>query len=66
MCSSDLYRQEFMALAQSLPEGTLVLPGVVPDADLPALYRLADAFIFPSVQEGWGLVVLEADRKSVV
>ena len=54
------YRQEFMALAQSLPEGTLVLPGVVPDADLPALYRLADAFIFPSVQEGWGLVVLEA------
>ena len=54
------YRQEFMALAQPLPEGALVLPGVVPDADLPALYRLADAFIFPSVQEGWALVVLEA------
>ena len=54
------YRQQFMALAQPLPEGALVLPGVVPDADLPALYRLADAFVFPSVQEGWGLVVLEA------
>ncbi|MGB3295585.1 MAG: glycosyltransferase, partial [Phormidesmis sp.] len=23
-------------------------------------YRLADAFVFPSVKEGWGLVVLEA------
>ncbi|MEL6763809.1 MAG: MSMEG_0565 family glycosyltransferase, partial [Cyanobacteria bacterium J06607_6] len=59
------YREEFMALAQSLPEGALVLPGVVPDADLPALYRLADAFIFPSVQEGWGLVVLEAIASGV-
>lgn len=55
------YRQEFMELveAYNLADG-LVLPGVVPDVDLPALYRLADAFVFPSVQEGWGLVVLEA------
>ncbi|WP_036052101.1 MSMEG_0565 family glycosyltransferase [Leptolyngbya sp. Heron Island J] len=55
------YRHEFMELveAYSLADG-LVLPGVVPDADLPALYRLADVFVFPSVQEGWGLVVLEA------
>ena len=55
------YRQGFMELvdAYSLRD-SLVLPGVVPDADLPALYRLADVFVFPSVQEGWGLVVLEA------
>ncbi|MEM9091305.1 MAG: MSMEG_0565 family glycosyltransferase [Cyanobacteria bacterium P01_F01_bin.53] len=55
------YRREFMALAamEGL-EDALVLSGVVPDEDLPVLYRLADAFVFPSVQEGWGLVVLEA------
>ena len=39
---------------------SLILPGVIPDAELPVLYRCADAFIFPSVKEGWGLVLLEA------
>jgi glycosyltransferase-like protein len=34
--------------------------GPVADADMPALYRLADALVFPSVKEGFGLVVLEA------
>jgi len=38
----------------------LLLPGVIADAVLPALYRLADAFVFPSIKEGWGLVVMEA------
>lgn len=39
---------------------SVILPGVIPEADLPALYRCADGFCFPSVKEGWGLVVLEA------
>jgi len=43
----------------------VVLPGVVSEADLPALYRLADSFVFPSLQEGWGLVVLEAMASGV-
>ena len=55
------YRQAFMAQAQAYNlEDALVLPGVVPDEMMPALYRLADGFVFPSVKEGWGLVVLEA------
>ncbi|MGB5914828.1 MAG: MSMEG_0565 family glycosyltransferase [Phormidesmis sp.] len=55
------YRADFMAIAAAENMlSALILPGVVPDADLPDLYRLADAFVFPSVQEGWGLVVLEA------
>ncbi len=55
------YREAFMAIVQaSVLEDALVLPGVVPDEWLSALYRLADAFVFPSVKEGWGLVVLEA------
>lgn len=34
--------------------------GFVPDADLPALYNLADLFAYPSHYEGFGLPVLEA------
>lgn len=34
--------------------------GYVPDDDLPALYRGATLFAFPSLQEGFGLPVLEA------
>jgi glycosyltransferase-like protein/uncharacterized repeat protein (TIGR04042 family) len=55
------YRDEFLARvkAYGLTESILLL-GVLPDQDLPVLYRLANAFVFPSVKEGWGLVVLEA------
>lgn len=57
------YRDQFFATAKALdlqigPD--LVLLGVIPSADLPSLYRCADAFCFPSSREGWGLVVLEA------
>ncbi|MGD0484369.1 MAG: glycosyltransferase family 1 protein [Gemmatimonadales bacterium] len=34
--------------------------GVLPDAALARLYREADAFVFPSLYEGFGLPVLEA------
>ncbi len=36
------------------------LPGYVEDEDLPALYSLADLFVFPSLYEGFGLPPLEA------
>jgi glycosyltransferase involved in cell wall biosynthesis len=36
--------------------------GFVPDDDLPALYSGADALIYPSLLEGFGLPVLEAMR----
>lgn len=38
----------------------LTVLGTVPDAEMPGWYRAADAFVFPSVKEGFGLVVLEA------
>jgi glycosyltransferase involved in cell wall biosynthesis len=34
--------------------------GFVPDADLPALYRSASVFVYPSLYEGFGLPPLEA------
>ena len=32
----------------------------VPDADLPALYAQAEAFVYPSVYEGFGIPIIEA------
>lgn len=39
--------------------------GTVADEDMPSLYRLASALVFPSVKEGFGLVVLEAMASGV-
>jgi glycosyltransferase-like protein len=38
----------------------VVLAGAIDQADMPALYRLADVLVFPSVKEGFGLVAVEA------
>ena len=44
-----------------LEEGRdILMLGTVSEADLGGWYRAADAFAFPSVKEGFGLVVLEA------
>ena len=57
------YREEFFALAESTGVQigkSLILPGMIPESQLPVLYRVSNAFVFPSIKEGWGLVVLEA------
>jgi glycosyltransferase-like protein len=40
--------------------GPVIETGPVPQADMPALYRIADVLAFPSLKEGFGLCVLEA------
>ena len=40
--------------------GAVRFLGYVPDEDLPDLYRLADLFVMPSTEEGFGIVYLEA------
>jgi glycosyltransferase-like protein len=56
------YRKQFDTLlaASGLLDRAVIRLGPVPDAEMPSLYRLADALVFPSVKEGFGLVVLEA------
>jgi glycosyltransferase involved in cell wall biosynthesis len=44
---------------EQLPDATRLL-GYVDDADLPALYSGAKAFVYPSLYEGFGLPPLEA------
>ncbi len=53
--------EEVLALPQRLGVGQRVrFTGFVEDADLPALYTLAEVLAFPSWYEGFGLPVLEA------
>lgn len=49
----------------SSPNESVVVTGYVPDEDLPALYSGASAFLFPSLDEGFGLPVLEAMKSGV-
>lgn len=58
------YRQAFDEAVRSsglsAALGSLILLGKVDDADVPALFRCASVLVFPSLREGFGLVVLEA------
>lgn len=47
-------------LTSLLDQGRVILTGYVEDADLPALYSGAQAFIYPSLFEGFGIPPLEA------
>lgn len=38
----------------------VILPGFIPDCDMPAIYNLAGCFVFPSLYEGFGIPVPEA------
>ena len=42
--------------------GRVLMLNDVPDEDLPALYRMADAFVYPSRYEGFGIPIIEAIR----
>jgi glycosyltransferase involved in cell wall biosynthesis len=55
-----LYDDFFVALERSPARDAVIFPGYVPDEDLPAIYTGAQALVFPSLYEGFGLPVLEA------
>ena len=45
--------------------GEIVMTGALPAADLDAVFRAADAFVYPSLYEGFGLPVLEAMTRGI-
>ena len=55
-----LYEEIFATVERLGLEEKVVFPGFVADEHLPALYNLADLFVFPSLYEGFGLPPLEA------
>ncbi|OJF93780.1 MSMEG_0565 family glycosyltransferase [Pararhizobium antarcticum] len=61
------YQEEFQSHLRGLREDASAVHviGAVADKDMPNLYRLADALVFPSLKEGFGLVVLEAMASGV-
>lgn len=56
----DAYGRRFRAALDGIDAHGVTLTGPLPDGVLPALYRLADALVMPSLREGFGLAVLEA------
>lgn len=56
------YQRSFQDHVRTNPALTrgVLRTGPVQDSDMPSLYRLADALVFPSLKEGFGLSVLEA------
>jgi glycosyltransferase involved in cell wall biosynthesis len=55
-----MYEDIFRRMEELRLQGAVYFPGYVADEDLPALYTLADLFVFPSLYEGFGLPPLEA------
>lgn len=56
----DRHRLQQLAARCQLGPDDLVLTGFVSDAELVALYNSTRLFVFPSLQEGFGLPALEA------
>jgi glycosyltransferase involved in cell wall biosynthesis len=55
-----LYGDFFARLEESPVRDAVILPGYVPDEDLPVICAGAQALVLPSIYEGFGLPVLEA------
>ncbi|QQS59693.1 glycosyltransferase family 4 protein [Candidatus Peregrinibacteria bacterium] len=57
----DPFYNEVRLMAESSPfSKNIFLTGFLPENDMPALFSAADALLFPSFSEGFGLPVLEA------
>ncbi len=56
---NDVGRLQSLAVAQGVA-ALVVFAGHVSESELPAHFRVADAFIMPSTKEGFGIVFLEA------
>ena len=55
----DTARLQALIAAMDL-SGAVHLPGIMEEAELPGLYAGADAFLYPTLYEGFGLPVVEA------
>jgi glycosyltransferase involved in cell wall biosynthesis len=54
------YKPELQLVKDLGLEDKVHFPGWVDQGDLPAIYRLAECFLFPSYYEGFGIPLLEA------
>jgi glycosyltransferase involved in cell wall biosynthesis len=54
------YEEIFQRVRERGLEDVVYFPGFIPSPDLPHWYRAAEAFVYPSLFEGFGLPVAEA------
>ena len=54
------FQKDFALVDRLSLHDRILCTGFIPDEDIPALYNLADVFVFPSLYEGFGMPVLEA------
>ena len=59
-----LKRQLVSSIESSNLSSNFTFLSRIKDADLPALYNCADVFVLPSIQEGQGIVLLEAQASA--
>ncbi|MDO8738902.1 glycosyltransferase family 1 protein [Candidatus Deferrimicrobium sp.] len=55
-----MYEDFFLKVRKTGLEGKVLFTGYIPDEELPGLYSAAEAFLYPSLYEGFGFPVLEA------
>jgi len=55
-----LYEPILAAIKQLGLQTDVILPGFIPEVELPLWYNMADVFVYPSLYEGFGLPPLEA------
>src|ERR1700738_900987 len=62
ICGIKHYKTEpdFAAIEQHSLHDRVIPTGFVEEEDLPALYSMADAFVLPSLYEGFGIPLLES------
>jgi glycosyltransferase involved in cell wall biosynthesis len=54
------YNEEVRAIGELGLTDRIAMPGWIPHEDLPAVYSLAELFVFPSLHEGFGIPLIEA------
>lgn len=60
-CSRSTFYDRLRQTAKDLGlENRVILPGYVPDEDLSVLYKESEAYVFPSLSEGFGIPGLDA------
>ncbi|MBI3912988.1 MAG: glycosyltransferase family 4 protein [Chloroflexi bacterium] len=55
-----MYDEIFQSIAELTLQTRVRVMDFVAEADLPALYAMAEAFVYPSLYEGFGIPILEA------
>jgi glycosyltransferase involved in cell wall biosynthesis len=60
-----MYEEVFRSIEALGLGGDVLVSGYVPDEDLPLWYRAAEAFVYPSIYEGFGMPLLEAMASGV-